>query len=150
MGGSPQGARPKILLYQNPKTLSFSTEYQANSEAWLVKFPAHNEAAEVCAIEKVYSHCLSLCGIETPASRYIPVPEGMAAFASKRFDRQGNLRIPMQTLAAFTGANYQVPGSLDYKSFLRASFATRQENGRLYVRNPRHFPSRNAFSSWKK
>lgn len=127
MGGSPQGARPKILLYQNPKTLSFSTEYQANSEAWLVKFPAHNEAAEVCAIEKVYSHCLSLCGIETPASQYIPLPEGMAAFASKRFDRQGNLRIPMQTLAAFTGANYQVPGSLDYKSFLRASFACTQD-----------------------
>src|SRR5699024_4675358 len=127
MGGPPQGARPKILLYQNPKTLSFSTEYQANSEAWLVKFPAHNEAAEVCAIEKVYSHCLSLCGIETPASQYIPLPEGMAAFASNRFDRTCNLRIPMQTLAAFTGANYQVPGSLDYKSFLRASFACTQD-----------------------
>src|SRR5699024_12846166 len=70
-----------------------------------------------------YSHCLSLCGIETPESQYISLPEGMAAFASKRFDRQGNLRIPMQTLAAFTGANFQVPGSLDYKSFLRASFA---------------------------
>lgn len=123
MGGSPQGARPKVLLYQNPKTLRFSTEYQPNSDAWLVKFPAHNETADVCAIEKVYSHCLSLCGIETPEAQYIPLPEGMAAFASKRFDRQGGLRVPMQTLAAFTGANYQVPGSLDYKSFLRATFA---------------------------
>lgn len=81
----------------------------------------------MCAIEKLYSHCLALCGIDTPESEYIALPEGMAAFASKRFDRQGSIRIPIQTLAAFTGADYRNPGSLDYKNFLRATFACTQD-----------------------
>lgn len=122
MGGSPQGARPKILLYKEQGTDRFCTIESDNDEAWLVKFPAYNEHPEVCAIEKLYSHCLTLCGIETPESEYITLPNGLAAFASKRFDRKGNIRIPMQTLAAFTGADYRIPGGLDYKTFLRASF----------------------------
>ncbi|MBI0575637.1 HipA domain-containing protein, partial [Pectobacterium parmentieri] len=52
---------------------------------------------------------------------YIELPNGQAAFASRRFDRQNGLRIPMQSLAAFTEANYQSPGSLDYANFLRAT-----------------------------
>ncbi|VFS87443.1 Uncharacterized protein related to capsule biosynthesis enzymes [Kluyvera cryocrescens] len=39
----------------------------------------------------------------------------------KRFDRHDGLRVPMQSLAAFTGANYQLAGSLDYVNFLRAT-----------------------------
>lgn len=31
------------------------------------------------------------------------------------------MRVPMQSLAAFTGADYQIAGSLDYTSFLRAT-----------------------------
>jgi serine/threonine-protein kinase HipA len=46
---------------------------------------------------------------------------GLAAFASKRFDRQGALKIPMQSLASFTGADFRSPGSLDYVTFLRAT-----------------------------
>ena len=52
---------------------------------------------------------------------HVPIPGGQAAFATERFDRQGELRVPMQSLAAFTGANYQVPGTLDYANFLRAT-----------------------------
>ncbi|CBL44661.1 Conserved hypothetical protein [gamma proteobacterium HdN1] len=121
LGGSPQGARPKLLLYQEPQNQHFSTLPTAGSEAWLVKFPAQNEHAEVCAVERLYSHCLELCGIETPEAQYLSLPQGLAAFASKRFDRKAGLRIPIQTLAAFTGADYRVPGSLDYRSFLRAT-----------------------------
>ncbi|MBJ9598849.1 HipA domain-containing protein [Citrobacter werkmanii] len=49
------------------------------------------------------------------------LPDGQAAFATRRFDRQQEMRIPMQSLAALTGANYQIPGALDYRSFLRAT-----------------------------
>lgn len=127
MGGSPQGARPKILLYQLAGSSQFSNQPVEQADAWLVKFPTRTECAEVCALEKVYSHCLTLCGIDTPESQYIALPQGMAAFASRRFDRQGAIRIPMQTLAAFTGADYRTPGSLDYKSFIRATFACTQD-----------------------
>lgn len=123
MGGSPQGARPKLLLYRTSGSVQFSTINKGQDDAWLVKFPAHHEHPEVCAIEAVYARCLAMCGIDVPATQYIGLPDGLAAFASKRFDRQGKVRIPMQTLAAFTGADFRTPGALDYLTFLRATFA---------------------------
>jgi len=121
MGGSPQGARPKALLYRDPASGHFTTAASAQLEAWLIKFPARQEHPEVCAIEAVYAQCLRECQVDTPDTAYFSLPNGQAAFASKRFDRQNGLRVPMQSLAAYTGANYQVPGALDYTSFLRAT-----------------------------
>lgn len=121
MGGSPQGARPKVLLYRDPQSQQFTTIAQPGFEAWLVKFPAQREHPEVCAIEAVYAECLRRCEIDTPQTAWFPLPDGQAAFASKRFDRHDGLRVPMQSLAAFTGANYQLAGSLDYVNFLRAT-----------------------------
>ncbi|MFC4277427.1 type II toxin-antitoxin system HipA family toxin [Achromobacter aloeverae] len=121
VGGSPQGARPKALVYRDPASGAFTTAVTPGFEAWLVKFPAGQEHAEVCAIEMAYAQCLRMCGIETPDTQYFSLPNGAAAFASKRFDRQDGLRIPMQSLAAFTGADYRSPGVLDYVNFLRAT-----------------------------
>lgn len=127
LGGSPQGARPKALLYRNTKTGEFTTVVAPNLEAWLIKFPAQKEHPEVCAIEAVYAECLRRCNINTPQTAYFNLSNGQAAFATKRFDRytssdhQSELRIPMQSLAAFTGADYQTPGALDYRNFLRAT-----------------------------
>ena len=121
VGGSPQGARPKALVYRDPQTGEFTTSATPGFDAWLVKFPASQEHPEVCAIEMVYAQCLRLCGIETPDTQLFELPNGLAAFASKRFDRAGPLRVPMQSLAAFTGADYASPGSLDYVNFLRAT-----------------------------
>jgi len=120
MGGSPQGARPKALVYRDPGTNEFSTAGSRQHEAWLIKFPAQQEHPEVCAIEAVYAECLRRCDIDTPDTRYFNLPNGLTAFASKRFDRQHGMRIPMQSLAAFTGADFKSPGSLDYSNFLRA------------------------------
>jgi serine/threonine-protein kinase HipA len=121
VGGSPQGARPKALVYRDPHTDAFTTAATPGFEAWLVKFPAQQEHPEVCAIEMVYAECLRLCGIQTPDTRYFSLSEGMAAFATKRFDRQNDFRVPMQSLAAFTGADFRSPGALDYVNFLRAT-----------------------------
>jgi len=121
MGGSPQGARPKALLYRDPGSGTFSTAAAPGLDAWLVKFPARQEPPEVCAIEAVYAECLRQCGIKTPETAYFDLPNGQAAFATQRFDRQGGLRVPMQSLAAFTGADFRTPGTLDYVNFLRAT-----------------------------
>lgn len=121
IGGSPQGARPKAMLYRNPQNGSFSTVDARGLEAWLIKFPAQQEHPEVCAIEAVYAQCLRDCGISTPETEYFDLPDGRAAFATKRFDRHMGMRIPMQSLAAFTGADFRVPGVLDYTGFLRAT-----------------------------
>lgn len=121
MGGSPQGARPKALLYRDSDQGAFSTANAPGLAAWLIKFPAQHEHPEVCAIEAVYAQCLRLCGIETPETAYFKLPHGQAAFASQRFDRRAGMRVPMQSLAAFTGANFRTPGALDYTNFLRAT-----------------------------
>lgn len=121
MGGAPQGARPKALLCRDPVTGIFTTKSAPDLENWLIKFPARQEHPEVCAIEAVYAQSLRNCNIVTPDSQYFSLPGGQAAFASKRFDRQKGVRVPMQSLAAFTGANYQSPGALDYTHFLRAT-----------------------------
>ncbi len=121
MGGSPQGARPKALLYRAPASEIFTTTAAPDLEAWLIKFPARQEHPEVCAIEAVYSACLHKCAIKTPQTQYFQLPNGQAAFATRRFDRQAGMRVPMQSLAAFTGADFQTPGTLDYANFLRAT-----------------------------
>lgn len=121
VGGSPQGARPKALIYRDPETGRFTTAVTPGFEAWLIKFPAKEEHAEVCAIEMVYAECLRMCGVETPDTQYFDLPNGSAAFATKRFDRREGMRVPMQSLAAFTGADYRSPGVLDYVNFLRAT-----------------------------
>ncbi|WP_372437173.1 type II toxin-antitoxin system HipA family toxin [Pseudomonas chlororaphis subsp. aureofaciens] len=121
VGGSPQGARPKALVYRDPQSGGFTTAVVPGFEAWLVKFPAKEEHPEVCAIEMVYAECLRRCAIETPDTQYFSLPNGLAAFASRRFDRHDGQRVPMQSLAAFTGANYRTPGTLDYFSFMRAT-----------------------------
>ncbi|AXU98192.1 MAG TPA: type II toxin-antitoxin system HipA family toxin [Erwinia persicina] len=122
MGGSPQGARPKALLYRDATSGAFTTAASTDREAWLIKFPARQEHPEVCAIEAVYAQCLRACQISTPETAWFALPNGQAAFASRRFDRQNGMRVPMQSLAAFTGANYQTPGALDYTNFLRATW----------------------------
>lgn len=121
VGGSPQGARPKALIFRNPEDGAFTTAATPGFEAWLIKFPAKDEHPEVCAIEMVYAECLRRCGIQTPDTQHFSLPNGLAAFASKRFDRMDGQRVPMQSLAAFTGADYKSPGSLDYVNFLRAT-----------------------------
>jgi serine/threonine-protein kinase HipA len=121
MGGSPQGARPKALLYRDPENGAFSTAAAPGLDAWLIKFPARQEHPEVCAIEAVYAQCLRQCGIKTPETAYFDLPNGQAAFATQRFDRQDGMRVPMQSLAAFTGADFRTPGTLDYVNFLRAT-----------------------------
>ncbi|WP_312979532.1 type II toxin-antitoxin system HipA family toxin [Atlantibacter sp.] len=137
MGGSPQGARPKALLYRDSATGRFTTALADKLEPWLIKFPARHEHPEVCAIEMIYAHCLRECSIDTSESEYFVLPGGQSAFATRRFDRDQGMRVPMQSLAAFTGANYQVSGSLDYGNFLRAThFCTNdvREKARAFER----------------
>lgn len=121
IGSPPQGVRPKALIYRCPSSGLFSPISHPDWEDWLIKFPAAQENAEVCAIEYVYAESLRTCGIATPDTQHFILSNGLAAFASKRFDRQGNIKIPMQSLASFTGADFRSPGSLDYATFLRAT-----------------------------
>ncbi|MDP1634861.1 MAG: type II toxin-antitoxin system HipA family toxin [Gallionellaceae bacterium] len=119
LGGSPQGARPKVLVNFNPASGRVSCgKNQAESEPWLIKFPAGDEHRDACAIEALYARLAAHCGLEMPESRFFDLDSHYSAFGVRRFDREGGLRIPLQSLSAALHADYRLP-SLDYEMLLR-------------------------------
>ncbi|QLG89830.1 type II toxin-antitoxin system HipA family toxin [Chitinibacter bivalviorum] len=132
MGGSPHGARPKVLVHYDPANGQLSTQCFAGSTPWLVKFQAQNEHKEVCAIEYLYAQLARACALDIPATQYFDLSPTLAAFGIARFDVAGAgnapIRIPTHTLAGLLHADFRLPGSVDYSTFLRATrFLTRDE-----------------------
>jgi serine/threonine-protein kinase HipA len=127
-GGSPQGARPKVLVQYDARTRAVSTSPDAPGLPWLVKFPAQDEHKEVCAIEQLYAVMARDCGLDMPDSAHFDLSRTLAAFGVARFDREGGLRVPVHTLAGLLHADFRLPGSADYTGFLRATrMLTRDE-----------------------
>jgi serine/threonine-protein kinase HipA len=128
MGGSPHGARPKVLVNYAPQRGVMSTGALSDGAPWLVKFPAQTEHKEVCAIEALYAELASRCGLAMPQVQYFDLGEELSAFGIARFDRQGETRIPVHSLAGLLHADFRVPSSVDYVTFLRATrMLTRDE-----------------------
>jgi serine/threonine-protein kinase HipA len=119
LGGSPQGARPKVLVNFNPVSgrVSCGTG-QDEGEPWLIKFPAGDEHRDACAIEALYARLAAHCGLTMPESRFFDLDGRYSAFGVRRFDREGGLRIPLQSLSAALHVDYRLP-SLDYEMLLR-------------------------------
>lgn len=125
MGGSPHGARPKVLVYWDRQTGQMSTTPDEGSQAWLIKFQAQGEHKEVCAIEDLYATMARECGLDMPETHYFDLGPNLAAFGARRFDIEDRMRVPMMTLAGLLHANFRHP-QVDYLTFLRAtSFLTR-------------------------
>lgn len=128
MGGSPHGARPKVLVHHNPTTGFMSTVPFEGSEAWLVKFQAQDEHKEVCAIEVLYAELASASGLDMPTTRHFDLDKKLAAFGIRRFDVEDGMRVPVHTLAGLMHANFRLPSLVDYLTFLRATrFITRSQ-----------------------
>ncbi len=128
MGGSPHGARPKVLVHYHAATGQMSTHRFEGSAPWLVKFQAQNEHKEVCAIEQLYAQLARDCGLDIPATQYFNLSPQLAAFGIARFDVAGAMRVPTHTLAGLLHADFRLVGSVDYTTFLRATrFLTHDE-----------------------
>lgn len=129
MGGSPQGARPKVLVYFSPSIGHVSTQPHEGGQAWLIKFQAQGEHKEACAIEALYAEMARRCGLDMPATQLFDLGPKLAAFGIRRFDREGGLRVPVHTLAGALHADFRQPGAVDCTTFLRAT--------RLFTRDER-------------
>ncbi|MRW83335.1 type II toxin-antitoxin system HipA family toxin [Pseudoduganella sp. FT26W] len=119
-GGSPHGARPKVLVQYDAATGQVSTVQTAPGAAWLVKFQAQGEAKEVCAIETLYATMADQCGLDMPATKYFDLSPKLAGFGIERFDRQRGMRVPTLSLAALLDDNFRLP-TRDYEVFLKAT-----------------------------
>jgi serine/threonine-protein kinase HipA len=75
----------------------------------------------VCAIENLYAELARASQLTIPETRYFDLDKKLAAFGIARFDQAEGLRIPVHTLAGLLHANFRVPGSVDYTTFLRAT-----------------------------
>lgn len=123
LGGSPLGARPKVLVQMHPKTGEVTTapldESTTGFEPWLVKFPAQGEHPEACAIEALYASLATRCGLGMPPVRHLELGPKLAALAVQRFDREAGQRVPVHTLAGALHAEFRLPGAVDYTTWLR-------------------------------
>lgn len=120
LGGSPHGARPKVLVEFDPTSGRIHSSPFTGSEPWLIKFPAAQEAAWVCALEEVYARLARQAGIQFPESRWFSLEEGLSAFGVKRFDRHRGMRVPTLSMAGVLQADFRLP-CLDYTDILRAT-----------------------------
>lgn len=128
MGGSPHGARPKVLVYHDPSTGHMSNQPFAGAGAWLVKLQAQGEHKEVCAIENLYADLARGFGLDMPATRHFDLNNKLAGFGIERFDVERGLRVPVHTLAGLLHANFRLPSAVDYTTLLRATrFLTRSQ-----------------------
>ncbi len=127
LGGSPHGARPKVLVFYNPATHTVGTQPQDGAMPWLVKFQAQDEHREVCAIEYLYARLAKACQLNMPHTAHFDLGNKLAAFGAQRFDVQDGMRVPIHTVAGALHADFRIPGAVDYASFLRLT--------RLFTRN---------------
>ena len=113
-GGSPGGARPKVLVGVCGDDLVTGPEpYPDGYEPWLVKFFAKGDAPDTGAVEAAYARMAQAAGIVFPEHRLFEVREGRF-FGVKRFDRAGRRRVHLHSLGNLTGVDFRVP-CLDYQ-----------------------------------
>ena len=126
LGGSPQGARPKVLVDFNARTGAISSGMPLTGSAtpWLMKFPADSEHREVCAVEELYARVARAGGMNIPRSRFFDLGIKHSAFGVERFDRfvknKHVSRVPIMSLSAYLQADHRLP-SLDYETVLLAT-----------------------------
>lgn len=118
MGGSPHGARPKVLVNFDRNNNRMSNSERGAGVPMLVKFPAQHEHKEVCAIEVMYARIAIASGLRVPATEYFDLDKNLSAIGIERFDRLDGMRIPMHTAAGAGHVDFRIP-QLDYISLLR-------------------------------
>lgn len=125
-GGSPGGARPKVVVALSADGTQCSTSFKrlpADYQHWLVKFRAPTEHRDTGAIEFAYSTLAKRAGVKMALSKLLTVNTSTGTerfFSTQRFDRNGNSKIHMMTASGILYANYSAP-SLDYSDLLKAT-----------------------------
>jgi serine/threonine-protein kinase HipA len=129
-GGSPGGARPKVLVGFDPSTggvISGEDNLPDSFEHWIVKFAAKADTPDAGAIEYAYALMAIAAGIDMPPTRLFETAEGDRFFGIKRFDRgsagspqANNRRYHVHTFGNLIQSNFRIP-SADYADLLKAT-----------------------------
>ncbi len=125
VGTSAGGARPKALIAWNPTTnevRSGQVTADPGFEHWLLKFDGVNEGrgdllvnpGGMGRVEYAYSKMAAASGIHMSRCRLL-TENGRSHFITKRFDRVGNAKIHVQTLAALAHLDFNPVGQHSYE-----------------------------------
>jgi serine/threonine-protein kinase HipA len=120
-GGSPGGARPKVLVgLQGDKMISGEDMLPENYAPWIVKFHTRREATEEGRVEYAYAQMAMAAGVTMQPTRLFETSEGERYFGVERFDRQGNRRRHIHSFGNLIHANFRIPGC-DYEQLLKVT-----------------------------
>ena len=126
------GARPKIHVGFAPSGEISVAEGEASRDhtAWIVKFAAPNDQADIGPIEASYATMAKAAGLEVSEHRLLAAKSGPGYFAARRFDRPGpGRRLHMLSLGGALETPWTLPASYDL--FLRATLAITRHAGDL-------------------
>ncbi|MGL1892826.1 MAG: type II toxin-antitoxin system HipA family toxin [Spirochaetaceae bacterium] len=120
VGGSPGGARPKVLVgVGNNCLISGEGILPDIYEHWIIKFCGQGDLKESGLIEYVYSFMAKECGIDIPETKLFTTDKGDIFFGIKRFDRgPHNSRYHTHTLGNLIHSNFRIP-SCDYETLFK-------------------------------
>jgi serine/threonine-protein kinase HipA len=128
IGASAGGARPKALILWNPSAgevrSAFAKPRKGDSH-WIIKFDGVGEVGAADPrpqpfnrIEFAYSEMARAAGMDVPETRLM-AERGLAHFMTRRFDRDGEVRLHMHTLGGMQHVDYNQPGAFSYEEYLR-------------------------------
>ena len=132
LNGSSGGARPKItaqVSLDRKKIIHTGGALTPDYEHWMIKFALSDDAKDSGAVEYAYALMAKAAGIDMPPVHLFKTRRA-AYFGVKRFDRDGDKRIHMHSLAGLIHADYRHP-SLDYDTVMKVVFALTKNMGEV-------------------
>lgn len=120
-GGSPAGARPKVLVgVRGEEILSGEDDLPPGFTPWMVKFSVRPDSPDVGPVELAYSLMAREAGISMPPTRLFEATGGDRYFGVERFDRRGNDRHHVHSFGNLLHANFRIPSG-DYRQLLEVT-----------------------------
>ncbi|MES2918758.1 MAG: type II toxin-antitoxin system HipA family toxin [Pseudomonadota bacterium] len=132
-GGSPGGARPKVVVALHPGLRHCHSSLEPlrpGFRHWLVKFRGPADPLDMGATEYAYNRMAEVAGLRVPHAELLDVRLGHTPerlFAVERFDRDGDHRLHVLSLAGYAYADFRQP-SLDYDQVLGATMAISRDH----------------------
>ncbi len=129
MSGSSGGARPKAMVGINTKDeiIHASQTLKDGFEHYIVKFPSTNDIQDIGKYEYIYSLMAIDAGIDMPQTKLLDGKTN-SYFAIKRFDRVGDKRVHIHSVAGMVHSDFRLP-SLDYDDLLALTLHLTKDKG---------------------
>lgn len=113
LGGSPGGARPKVLVAYDERSNLMVSGVDAippGYRQYIIKFPAKSDPPYPGETEYAYSRMARAAGLRLPDTVLFPGVGDQKIFGIERFDRDGNDRLHVHTLGGLIHSSHRLPG----------------------------------------